>query len=134
MPDLMSIAWFLLRLVTAYMMIIYHGWGKLMRITDGNLNFSDPIGIGVEASLILVMFAEFFCSILVALGLFTRFAVLPLIFTMLVALLIQHGDDPISENWNIIAYLSAYIALFYGGAGRYSFDYKFWPDNRSDKS
>lgn len=132
LPDLMAIAWFVMRMVVAYLMVVFHGWGKFMRVVNGNLKFADPVGLGEELSLVLVMFAEFICSILVGLGFLTRLAVIPLITTMLVALLVQHGDEPISANWNIVGYLSVYFALLYAGAGRYSVDYRLWPAKESD--
>ena len=66
----------IIRIITSAMMLT-HGGPKLMQVLDGNLKFSDPIGIGPELSLILVVFAEFFCSILIIIGLGTRLATIP---------------------------------------------------------
>jgi len=117
-----NIGLLIVRVLTSVMMLT-HGWPKFMRLLDGNLKFGDPIGIGSEVSFILVVFAEFFCSILIIIGLGTRLATIPLIITMLVALLIAHASDPILDHTNILTYIVCYIVLFFAGSGKYSLDY-----------
>ena len=99
-----------------------HGWGKLQGVLSGDLSFADPIGIGEMPSLILAIFAEFVCGVLVALGLFTRAALIPLIITMAVAVLVVHGDDPFQKKEFALLYLVPFITLFFSGAGRFSVD------------
>src|SRR4051812_4722654 len=72
----------LLRLSFGLLMIAQHGMDKLMHFSEKANGFYDPFGIGSKASLILVIFAEVFCSFFVVLGLFTRIAVVPLIILM----------------------------------------------------
>ncbi|QRR02009.1 DoxX family protein [Dyadobacter sandarakinus] len=103
-------------------MMLTHGYAKLANLLAGEHGFADPIGIGEELSLILTIFAEFGCSILVLLGLFTRAALIPLIFTMAVVLLVVHGADPIDKKELGILFLSAYVTLFLTGPGRFSVD------------
>ncbi|TNF30193.1 MAG: DoxX family protein, partial [Bacteroidetes bacterium] len=86
----------LLRLASGGIMAYSHGWGKMQRVQEGELGFADPIGIGELPSLVLTVFAELVCGVLVALGLFTRAALVPLIITMVVAVFIVHADDPFS--------------------------------------
>ena len=112
--------------VFSSVMMLTHGGPKFMRLLDGNLKFGDPLGIGSEASFILVIFSEFFCSILIMVGLGTRLATIPLIITMLVALFIAHGGDPILEHLNILGYITTYLLLLYMGSGKYSLDYKIF--------
>ena len=107
-------------------MMLTHGGPKFMRLLDGNLKFGDPIGIGSEVSFVLVVFAEFFCSILISVGLGTRLVIFPLLITMLIALLVRHGEDPISDNLNIVGYITTYVILFFTGSGKYSLDYKIF--------
>ena len=52
--------------------------------------FPDPLGIGQEASLVLVVFAEVLGSLLLAVGLFTRVAAAVLVVDMFVAFLMVH--------------------------------------------
>lgn len=102
--------------------MLTHGHSKFLKVIHGEWQFGDPLGIGVEASLILAAFAEFICSILVILGLTTRYALIPLIITMLVAWQIAHGSDPFSSQEKSVLFLSAYVTLFITGAGNFSAD------------
>ena len=118
----MNIAVLILRLSVAILMLT-HGFPKLEKIIAGNFAFSDPIGLGSTLSLILTVFAEFLCSILIAIGLGTRFATLPLLFTMFVILFIVHGDKPVMDHYNVVLYLISYMILLITGSGKFSADY-----------
>lgn len=118
----MSIGILLLRLGVAYTMIIGHGYPKLVKFDVLTEKFSDPIGIGVTASVVLVIFAEFICSLLIGLGLFTRLASIPLIVAMSVATFIANADKGFSGMESSMLYLIVYVAIFFIGAGRFSID------------
>ena len=111
-----------LRLAAGGLMVYAHGWGKLQRMLSGDMGFADPIGIGQELSLVLAVFAEFVCGILVVLGLFTRAALIPLGITMLVAVFIVHADDPFGKQEFGLLYLVPYVTLFLTGPGKLSLD------------
>ena len=121
-PLATDLALLLLRVAAGGIMAYSHGWGKLQKMLSGDMGFADPIGVGEEVSLILTVFAEFLCGILVALGLFTRAALVPLIITMLVAVFIIHADDPFSKQEFGLLYLIPYITLFLTGPGKLSLD------------
>jgi len=118
-----QISWasLLLRIVGGGFMLT-HGIPKLMKLLAGNFQFGDPIGLGVEASLILTVFAEFLCALCVLIGLGTRMATLPLIITMAVAAFIVHGADPFGKKELALIYLGIYGVLFFLGSGKYSVD------------
>ncbi len=111
----------ILRLVAGGAMLT-HGYPKLQKLLAGNFQFGDPLGIGPEASLILAVFAEFLCSILVMIGLTTRLALIPLIITMAVAFFIVHAADPLKTKELSLVFLGIFVALFFTGPGRASFD------------
>lgn len=111
-----------LRVAFASFMIV-HGYQKLGWITSGGeIQFGDPIGVGPELSLYLTVFAEFFCSILLLLGLCTRLALIPLIITMIVAVFIVHAPDGFDKKEMGLHYLVVYLFLLVAGAGKYSID------------
>lgn len=111
------------RLGVSYIMIAFHGLGKVQLLFSGEeIQFADPIGIGVTLSFVLAAFAEFVCSIFVALGIWTRFAAIPLMFTMFVAVFVFHGDMPFADLPRQIAYLFffCYVLLIFTGGGKIS--------------
>jgi putative oxidoreductase len=103
--------------------MLTHGYPKLLKLVSGDFGFPDPIGLGSEFSLFLATFAEFFCSILVIIGYRTRMAVMPLIVTMLIALLIVHSDDSVFDHLNILLYLFTYGILLHLGGGKFGVTY-----------
>ena len=111
----------LLRLATGVFMLT-HGFPKLQRLLAGEMQFGDPIGLGPEVSLVLAVFAEVVCSILIVLGLGTRLAAIPLIVTMAVAAFIAHGADPFGRKEMALLYLVGYVVLLLSGSGKFSVD------------
>lgn len=119
----MDVVLLLLRVMFGGGMLYGHGWPKLMRLLgDDPISFADPLGIGPAASLGLAVFAEFACSILIILGLFTRWAAIPLIITMVVAVFYVHVADPFSKMEKGLMYLVPFICLLVAGGGWYSLD------------
>ena len=112
----------LLRISIAAFMIT-HGWPKFLKLLEGGeIQFGNPIGLGPALSFILVVFAEFFCSVLIGIGLGTRLATIPLMFTMFVAAFISHGDDPFRRKETVLLYILLYITLLVTGSRKYSID------------
>lgn len=109
-------------------MMLTHGIPKLGNLFSGQpIMFVDFLGLGPAISLALTVFAEVFCSILILLGLGTRLATLPLIITMLVALVQVHAADVFAKKEMALHYLLVYILLFVLGSGRYSIDGLLYP-------
>lgn len=118
-----DIALLLLRLGVGGLMLT-HGIPKLMRLFGNDpIQFGDPIGIGVEASLTLTVFSEVVCSILIIIGLGTRLASIPLIFTMVVAFFVVHAADPFQRKELALFFLIVFLVLFLTGSGKYSLDH-----------
>lgn len=110
--------------IGASLLIMTHGFPKLMKILEGDFSFGDPLGIGAAPSLMLVAFAEFVCAVFVLLGLWTRIALVPLIITMAVAFFVAHAGDPFSQKELSLFFLINFVVLFLTGPGRYSIDKK----------
>lgn len=113
----------LLRLAFGWQMLAFHGWGKAAKLLSGDPTaFADPFGFGPVPSLVLTVFAEGLCAFLLVIGLFTRWATVPLIITMVVAVFIVHQGDPWRDRELGLLYLSGYLAIAVFGPGQYSLD------------
>ncbi len=117
---------FVLRVAVGGFMLSFHGWGKLTSFGTRLETFGDPLGIGSPLSLILTVFAEFFCSLALVLGFMTRAAAVPLLITMLVVVTIVHADDPWNKKEFALLYAIPFLTLVFTGAGKYSLDAKLF--------
>lgn len=121
----------IIRVSIGLIMAIAHGYGKLSGGPEGwermghqmeNLGISFlPLFWGFMA-----MFSEFFCSILLVLGLFFRPAAALLVATMLVAA-VRHLSLPPEASGagfkgasHALELLAVYLALFFTGPGKYN--------------
>lgn len=116
-----STAVFILR-ITVGALMLNHGYSKLIHFADMQPKFMNFLGLGSTVSLSMVIFAEFFCSVFLILGLFTRLATLPLIITMGVALWKAHHFEVFGDGEKAVLYLGAYITLLLVGPGKASLD------------
>lgn len=117
----LSILSFVLRLVVGGSMLT-HGIAKLQAFDALSTTFPDPLGVGSMLSLLLALGAEVGCSVLIILGLFTRLATLPAMFTMGMAFLVIHSGDPFAIKELALMYFMLYLTIFVLGSGRYSLD------------
>ncbi len=112
-----------LRLWLGVSMVWLHGWGKLAALFSGKTSFLDPLGIGEVPSFLLTILAEVGCSVLLVLGLWTRWAALILAFTMGVAFFVVNGAA-FAKGELAWLYFGGYLVLFAAGAGKFSVDKK----------
>ena len=110
------------RVAIGLLMLVGHGYPKLLEFSAKAATFPDPLGIGSGLSLGLAVFAEFFCAILIIIGAATRLAAIPLVVTMLVAGLIFHSADPWSTQEKAIVYAVPFLMLVFTGPGKLSVD------------
>jgi putative oxidoreductase len=104
-------------------MMLTHGIPKIDRLFgEGPVKFADPFGLGPEISLVLVIFAEVACSLLVMVGLKTRLATIPLLITMLVAAFYIHGADPFGEKELPLLFFTLFVSLLVSGPGNFTID------------
>jgi putative oxidoreductase len=113
-----------LRLWIGFSMLLNHGVEKLKSFNDTAPNFPDPLGVGHTASLALVVFAEFFASLLIIFGLVTRWSALVLALDMGVAFIAVHKGALSGQGSGELAfmYLMGYVVLVLAGPGSFSVD------------
>jgi len=115
-----------LRVWLGLSMLVLHGWGKLLGLINGTSKFPDILGIGALPALLLAVFGEVICSILVIIGLWTRLAAFCLVVTMAVAFFIAHEAKLKGPGNGELAfvYLAGFLVLLIAGAGKFSADKK----------
>jgi len=103
-------------------MMMTHGFSKLMRLLEGQVSFSDPLGIGQTPTLLLAILAEFVAPILIVLGWKTRYAAVPVVGVMSVAAFMVHAADPFAQKELALLYLLAFLMVVFVGPGKYALD------------
>jgi putative oxidoreductase len=104
-------------------LMLTHGLPKLANLLSGEpVVFASVFGMSQTLSLSLAVFAEVFCSILILVGLGTRFAAIPLIITMAIAAFYIHAADPFSTKEMAVLYLLGFFFILIVGGGKYSLD------------
>jgi putative oxidoreductase len=116
-----------LRVTSGAMLVLAHGWPKLMGWAERSKTFADPLHIGHDRSLMLVIFAEVLCASLVAIGFATRFAAAVLVILFSVIVFSIHAGDPFSKKELPILYGVVYLALACIGPGGYALDARWGP-------
>jgi putative oxidoreductase len=104
--------------------MLKYGMDKLTGFN--NIKGMDQL-FGSPIDAVLVVFAEFFCSIFLILGLFTRFALLPLLITMCVAFFKVHHylifTAKCEDSGQVaLLFLIGYGTLLLTGPGKFSID------------
>lgn len=108
----------------AFLMI--NGWDKLTNFSSYASSFLDPFGLGSEASLALVVFAEFVCGLFIILGLLTRISALPVLITFIIAGFVAHAYDGFAVQQTALLYLFLSLYFLLTGSGDYSLDEKIY--------
>ncbi len=102
--------------------LMTHGYGKMVRLLEGNIWGRTHLFFNEEISMALVAFAEFICPLFVALGLGTRLFTIPIIYTFIIIVFDVHLDDPFSKMEKGILFLASYVLIFLLGPGKFSVD------------
>lgn len=115
-----------LRVIVFLPLFIKHGTEKLFGFGAMAQHFPDPLHIGPVASLAFATLADGICSLLLIVGLGTRWAALISFINIFVAWSLVHHFLLFGKNSDhgelIVLYLAACVALFFTGAGRFSID------------
>ena len=128
--DLTHMALLVARLWFGLTMLFNHGFYKLAHFsdivagTDPLIKFQDPLRLGLEASLVLVIFAEVLGALLLTVGFMTRVAAAVLVIDMFVAFLMVHKAGMTGQSSGEMAflYLAGFVTLAIAGGGLFSLD------------
>ncbi|MFT4113937.1 DoxX family protein [Silvibacterium sp.] len=116
----------LLRLLGVAPLLIKHGFEKLFTFSQMAAHFPDPIHIGPVPSLICAMLGDSIATILLLVGLLSRWAALVSLVNLFVAWAFFHhflffGHDA-DHGELIVLYIAIMATLVVAGPGRYSLD------------
>ena len=98
-----------------------HGLDKLQHFSETAAHFPAPFGMSGNIAVGLSIFGELVCGLAFAFGFLTRLALLPMIFTMIVAFTTVHGGS-VSGGELAFLYLVIFILSWFAGAGKFSVD------------
>jgi putative oxidoreductase len=116
-----NVSQFLLRIGLG-MLLMPHGYDKLVHFNSYSPGFMDLLGLGGAVSLAMVVFAEFFCSLFLMIGLFTRLTVVPILIEMAVVVFKAHDGDVFGKGEMGALYLVGLLPILLCGPGKASVD------------
>jgi putative oxidoreductase len=120
-----------MRLFTGVMFMQF-GIRQISHFSDLAPTFHSVMGLGGETSLLLMILIEIICSTLIILGLFTRFALIPTIISMVIAEFVLIQDLMMQQTvsfyaWQAIflpiMFLGIFLFMMLAGPGKISLDY-----------
>jgi len=116
-----NIAMLVLRAGLAGLMLP-HGYDKLVHFAQNQKGMINFLGMGTTLSLVLLIFAEFFCSLFLLMGLFSRLVVIPLIVAMSVALFKVHNAEIFGVGEHATLFIVGFLIILLVGPGKISVD------------
>ncbi|MGN6261750.1 MAG: DoxX family protein [Ralstonia sp.] len=109
-----------LRLTGSALLIAVHGLPKVLHYSQELTRIEDPFHMGAAPTLLLAILSETLCPLLVTLGVLTRLACLPIVATLLVAMLVVHPDWSLAEGQFGWMLLIIFTTVLIAGPGRFS--------------
>ncbi|MDH2077086.1 putative oxidoreductase [Pseudomonas sp. 2957] len=107
-----------LRVSGGLFLLCVHGLPKLLDFTAQLQLIEDPFHLGAHLTLILAIFAEVLCPLLIVAGVLARLACLPILFVLLVALLVVHPQWSVAEGQFGWLLLILFTTVLIAGPGR----------------
>ena len=124
LPSSYDFALLVLRVWLGLDLFFRHGVEKITHFSQMSAHFPDPVHIGPRLSLAYALLSDGICSLLVVLGLATRFAALIIVINLSVAFTLVHHfatSGPRSGELPLV-FLGGFLAVLIAGPGRYSVD------------
>lgn len=109
-----------LRIAGSALLIAVHGLPKVLHYGQELTRIEDPFHLGAAPTLLLAILSETLCPLLIALGVLTRLACLPIVATLLVAMLVVHPDWSLAEGQFGWMLLIIFTTVLIAGPGRFS--------------
>ena len=126
LPSNSDLGLLLLRITAILPLFLKHGIEKLFTFSQMAAHFPDPLHIGPIPSLLFAMVSDGICSLLILLGLATRWAAAVVCVNLFVAWALVHHFEFLGHQADhgelIVLYMAVTLSLFFTGAGKWSLD------------
>ncbi|MGF6288043.1 DoxX family protein [Pseudomonas silensiensis] len=116
---------FFLRVSGGLFLLWVHGLPKLLNYSTQLQTIEDPFHLGANVTLMLAIFAEVLCPLLIVAGVFVRLACLPILCVLLIALLIVHPQWSLDEGQFGWLLMMLFTSLLIAGPGRLALNVRF---------
>ncbi|AWM93083.1 LysR family transcriptional regulator [Pseudomonas sp. 31-12] len=114
-----------LRVSGGLFLLWVHGLPKLLNYGAQLQVIEDPFHLGANITLMLAIFAEVLCPLLIIAGVLVRLACLPILAVLLIALLVVHAQWSVEEGQFGWLLLIVFTSLFIAGPGRLALNVRF---------
>ena len=114
-----------LRVSGGLFLLWVHGLPKLLNYSAELQRIEDPFNLGAHVTLMLAIFAEVFCPLLIISGALVRLACLPILSVLLIAMLVVHPQWTLAEGQFGWLLLIVFTSVFIAGPGRLALNVRF---------
>jgi putative oxidoreductase len=125
-PHSVDLALLVLRVWMGMNLFLKHGLGKLLGYSEMVARFPDPLHIGAQTSLVIALVSDGICSVLVILGLATRWSAFIIFANVFVAwatvVHFQFFGRGATSGELMFLYLGGFLSIFLAGPGSFSLD------------
>ena len=107
-----------LRISGALFLLGVHGLPKALNYSEQLKLIEDPFHLGAHVTLLLAIFAEVLCPLLIVAGLLVRLACLPILAVLLIAMVVVHPEWSVFEGQFGWLLLIIFTSILIAGPGR----------------
>ncbi|MFL9674335.1 MULTISPECIES: DoxX family protein [Pseudomonas] len=109
----------------ALFLLWVHGLPKLLNYSEQLKLIEDPFHLGAHVTLLLAIFAEVLCPLLIIAGVLVRLACLPILAVLLIAMVVVHPEWTLLEGQFGWLLLIIFTTLLISGPGRLVLSQRF---------
>ncbi|EZP65218.1 DoxX family protein [Pseudomonas sp. RIT357] len=114
-----------LRASGALFLLWVHGLPKLLNYSEQLKLIEDPFHLGAHVTLLLAIFAEVLCPLLILAGVLVRLACLPILAVLLIAMVVVHPEWTLFEGQFGWLLLILFTSVLIAGPGRFVLGKRF---------
>ncbi|MBE8594214.1 DoxX family protein [Pseudomonas sp. MAFF 301449] len=114
-----------LRATGALFLLWVHGLPKVLNYSEQLTLIEDPFHLGAHVTLLLAIFAEVLCPVLIVAGVWVRLACLPILAVLLIAMVVVHPQWTVFEGQFGWLLLIIFTSVLIAGPGRFVLGQRF---------